>query len=104
MIVTANDIETQESFILSPDKIEMAPVLNGAYIWTYESPSNLVVTLDELYKSGAIESFSPLISKQQITRSIPNDEDFNDQWHLRNTAQTSATSREDPNETSVCKT
>ena len=37
LIVTANDIETQESFILSPDKIEMAPVLNGAYICNYES-------------------------------------------------------------------
>ena len=101
LIVTANDIETQESFILSPDKIEMAPVLNGAYIWTYESPSNLVATLDELYKNGDIESFSPLISKQQITRSIPNDEDFNDQWHLRNTGQTSGTSGEDANVTSV---
>ena len=60
-----------------------------------------MLELEELYYNGDIESFSPLITNQQITRSIPNDEDFNDQWHLRNTGQTSGTSGEDANVTSV---
>jgi subtilisin-like proprotein convertase family protein len=101
LIVTIDDIETQESYIFPPDYVEVAPVLQGAYIWSYESSSNIVLELEELYYNGDIESFSPLITNQQITRSIPNDEDFNDQWHLRNTGQTSGTSGEDANVTSV---
>ena len=101
LIVTVDDIETQESYIFPPDYVEVAPVLQGAYIWSYESSSNVVLELEELYYNGDIESFSPLITNQQITRSIPNDEDFNDQWHLRNTGQTSGTSGEDANVTSV---
>ena len=101
LIVTVDDIETQESYIFPPDYVEVAPVLQGAYIWSYESSSNIVLELEELYHNGDIESFSPLITNQQITRSIPNDEDFNDQWHLRNTGQTSGTSGEDANVTSV---
>ncbi len=101
LIVTVDDIETQESYIFPPDYVEVAPVLQGAYIWSYESSSNIVLELEELYYNGDIESFSPLITNQQITRSIPNDEDFNDQWHLRNTGQTSGTSGEDANVTSV---
>jgi subtilisin-like proprotein convertase family protein len=101
LIVTNKEIEKQKSFLNTPKSIEKAPVLQGAYIWTYESPSNLVNTLNKLLQDGEIESFSPLISKQQITRSLPNDEDFDDQWHLRNTGQTSGLSGEDANVTSV---
>ena len=60
-----------------------------------------MIRLSGLIENEDIESFSPLIKKQQITRSIPNDEVFNDQWHLQNTGQTSGTSGEDANVTSV---
>ena len=35
LIVTADDIESQKLFVSSPDKIEMAPILNGAYTVSY---------------------------------------------------------------------
>jgi len=101
LIVTGNDIETQKSFLSIPAEIEMAPVLDGAYIWTFKTSLNIVEILEEIYQNKDIESFSPLIAKQQIAKSAPNDEDFSDQWHLKNTGQTSGLSGEDANVTSV---
>ena len=66
LIVTVDDIETQESYIFPPDYVEVAPVLQGAYIWSYESSSNVVLELEELYYNGDIESFSPLITLSLI--------------------------------------
>ena len=101
LIVTDNTIEKQKKFTSAPDQIEESTVLHGAYIWTYYSSENLVNKLDNLMLNDEIESFSPLITKKQITRSLPNDEDFDEQWHLHNTGQTSGLSGEDANVTSV---
>jgi subtilisin-like proprotein convertase family protein len=101
LVVTGENIDKQKLFPSTPTKIEKAPILRGAYIWTYDAPANLVNVLNKLLRDGYIESFSPLITKQQITRSLPNDEDFDDQWHLHNTGQTSGLSGEDANVTSV---
>ncbi len=95
LIVTDNTIEKQKKFTSAPYQIEESSVLHDAYIWTYYSSENLVNKLDNLMLNDEIESFSPLITKKQITRSLPNDEDFDEQWHLRNTGQTSGLSGED---------
>ena len=48
-----------------------------------------------------IESFSPLLDWSVSSRFEPNDPFYVDQWHLNNTGQTSGTSGEDANVTSV---
>ena len=54
-----------------------------------------------LLQIGHIESFSPLIERQQFPRDNPNDPEFSSQWHLDNTGQTSGLSGEDINATDV---
>jgi len=85
-----------------PDKIR--PTLHdGFYIWSYEEPSIAKESLEEMYKSGLIEGFHPLIDMQAIPEFTPNDPLFANQWHLVNTAQIggSAVAGEDVNITSV---
>ena len=85
-----------------PDKIR--PTLHdGFYIWSYEKPSIAKESLEEMYKSGLIEGFHPLIDMQAIPDFTPNDPLFANQWHLVNTAQIggSAVAGEDVNITSV---
>ena len=85
-----------------PDKIR--PTLgDGFYIWSYEEPSIAKESLEEMYKSGLIEGFHPLIDMQAMPEFTPNDPLFANQWHLVNTAQIggSAVAGEDVNITSV---
>ena len=101
LVVSTNNINEQIKMIPETVSIEDTPQLQGAYIWNFDSTSEIVEKFDKLIENGEIESFSPLIKKQQVTRSIPNDEVFDDQWHLQNTGQTSGTFGEDANVTSV---
>ena len=101
LVISSRNKDEQMKMIPKSVTVESASQLRGAYIWNLESTSNIVEKFEKLLESGDIESFSPLIKKQQVTRSIPNDEVFDDQWHLRNTGQTSGTFGEDANVTSV---
>ena len=101
LIVTNKEIKEQYRIISEIDHIESAPLLQGAYIWKFNSETEIVYELQELLKKQSIESFSPIIKKNHVTRSIPNDDVFDDQWHLRNYGQTSGTQGEDANITSV---
>tara|TARA_B100000900_G_scaffold412360_1_gene433973 strand:+ start:3117 stop:6935 length:3819 start_codon:yes stop_codon:yes gene_type:complete len=101
LIVTNKEIKEQYRIISEVEHIESAPLLQGAYIWKFNSETEIVYELQELLKKQSIESFSPIIKKNHVTRSIPNDDVFDDQWHLRNYGQTSGTLGEDANITSV---
>ena len=101
LIVTNKEINEQYKIISEVDHIESAPLLQGAYIWKFNSETEIVFELQELIKKQSIESFSPIVKKNHVTRSIPNDDVFDDQWHLRNYGQTSGTQGEDANITSV---
>ena len=101
LIVSANNIDDQLKMMPEVTSIQETSQLQGTYIWKFDSYEKKIEKFLKLTENGDIESFSPLIKKQQITRSIPNDEVFNDQWHLQNTGQTFGTSGEDANVTSV---
>ena len=101
LVVSANSIDEQMKMKPEAISIERASQLQGAYIWNFDSALEIVEEFEKLVGNRDIESFSPLIKKQQVTRSIPNDEVFEDQWHLQNTGQTSGTFGEDANVTSV---
>ena len=101
LVVSANNIDEQMKMKPEAVSIERASQLQGAYIWNFDSALEIVEEFEKLVRNGDIESFSPLIKKQQVTRSIPSDEVFEDQWHLQNTGQTSGTFGEDANVTSV---
>ena len=80
LVVTTNNINEQIKMIPGTVSIENAHQLQGAYIWNFDSTLEIIEKFDKLIENGDIESFSPLIKKQQVIRSIPNDEEFNDQW------------------------
>lgn len=70
-----------------------APLLEDAWIWKFDSNSNPASILSEL----GVESFYPLLKKENLPRMIPNDTLFDDQWHLKNTGQDNGVSGEDVN-------
>ena len=101
-VITNLDESLQVYQSEGPDKIR--PTLgDGFYIWSYEEPSMAKESLEEMYKSGLIEGFHPLIDMQAMPEFTPNDPLFANQWHLVNTAQNggSAVAGEDVNITSV---
>jgi len=104
LVVTSSNIEQQMKMASKTVSIETAQQLEGAYIWNFDSPSGIIENFFQLEKNGEIESFSPMVKKQHTTRSLPNDDVFADQWHLQNTGQTSGTTGEDANVTSVWNT
>ena len=101
LIVTQVSIEKQFLLKSAPEEIRIAPILRGAFIWTFDAPLDAISSLEESVLRGEIESFSPMIEKQQTPRSAPNDENFTQQWHLENTGQTWGTVGEDANVTGV---
>ena len=101
LVVSTNSIDEQLKMIPEEISIQETSQLQGTYIWDFDSSEIKIEEFKKLIENEEIESFSPLIKKQHITRSIPNDEVFNDQWHLQNTGQTSGTPGEDVNVTSV---
>ncbi len=101
LIVTSIPLEKQIWSVASPEKVEEAPVLRGAYIWHFDEPLNAINDLEMALELGQIESFSPLVERQQQTRDDPNDPEFAAQWHLNNTGQTSGLAGEDINATDI---
>ncbi|MFT3880109.1 MAG: Ig-like domain-containing protein [Gemmatales bacterium] len=65
-------------------------IVNNAYQWNFSSdlsPTIVASWLHSRLNSGQIEFFYPLLARQQHTRLVPNDPEFTNQWHLRNTGQ-----------------
>jgi subtilisin-like proprotein convertase family protein/subtilisin family serine protease len=89
LVVTGIPKEEHVETLGSPDETEEAPVLRGAYIWTYTNPKGALESLRASLDAGEIESFSPLLEKLQSPRFAPNDPEFDEQWHLNNSGQTS---------------
>ena len=105
LIVTRVSIDMHMLTKARPSSSEAAPILSGAYIWTFEDSSEAVKRLESSLKAGEIESFSPMVEKQQQPRLTPNDTDFSSQWHLSNTGQTSGgVAGEDANVTTAWDT
>ena len=96
LVVTGIPIEHHHITAASPDSSEVT-VLNGAFTWTFDDPSEALEGLSASYEIGQIESFSPMIEKRHAIRYEPNDPDFDEQWHLNNTGQTGGVSGEDAN-------
>ncbi len=101
LVVTQIPIEKQSLTLAKPASVEFAPILSGAYIWYFEDPLEAIDDLEMLVQIGHIESYSPLVERQQFPRDNPNDPEFSSQWHLENTGQTSGLSGEDINATDV---
>jgi len=101
LVVTGIPIEDHFRTMAVPDDSEAAPVLRGAYIWTFKDRGLALDRLMGSFEAGEIESFSPLLERQQSLRYEPNDPDFDDQWHLNNTGQTGGLTGEDANVTGV---
>ena len=101
LVVTQVPMNKHSWTIPSPKHVEQAPILNGAYIWYFEEPLEAIPLMKEALSLGQIESFSPLILKQQQIRDNPDDPEFSSQWHLENTGQTGGVSGEDINATDV---
>ncbi len=59
---------------------------------------------EELSNEDFIDAFYPLVPKQQEKKFIPNDPNFDEQWHLENTGQDGGTSGEDANVTGAWNT
>ena len=101
LVVTQVPLEKQIWTVANPKTVEVAPVLPGAFIWTFDTPLDAIEDLEMALELGQIESFSPLVERQHQTRDNPNDPEFSAQWHLENTGQTSGLSGEDINATDI---
>jgi len=101
LVVTQIPIDKQSLTLAKPESVETAPILRGAYIWYFDNPLEAIDDLEMLLQIGHIESYSPLVERQQFPRDNPNDPEFSSQWHLENTGQTSGLSGEDINATDV---
>jgi len=77
--------------------IEPAPFVNNSYIITVDPGVQSQMLLRE---SGAM-FMAPMLKRQHTPRLIPNDTNFPNQWHLRNTGQGGGTANADANVTSV---
>ncbi|SVB85723.1 uncharacterized protein METZ01_LOCUS238577, partial [marine metagenome] len=97
VVVTKMGVENQLKSTGSPDEVEIAPVLMGAYIWSFDDPSLALDSLARAIKIGDIEIYYPLILYEAQPAYTPNDPDYGDQWHLDNTGQSGGTSGEDVN-------
>ncbi|MDP6871420.1 MAG: hypothetical protein QGI73_04225, partial [Candidatus Thalassarchaeaceae archaeon] len=97
LVITGMEMGSHLSSKAGPDNTQRAPILEGAYIWEFIDPTRSVDSLRESLVSGEIESFSPLVVKQQYPRFVPDDPEFPAQWHLSNTGQTNGVSGEDSN-------
>ena len=60
--------------------------------------------IEDLSNEEFIDAFYPLVPKQQEKKFIPNDPNFDEQWHLQNTGQDGGTTGEDANVTGAWNT
>ena len=101
LVISQIPLEKQFFTSAKPTTIESLSLLRGAYIWHLENPLETIEKLEESKEIGHIEAFYPLVERQQIPRSTPNDPEFSSQWHLENTGQTNGLVGEDINATNV---
>jgi subtilisin-like proprotein convertase family protein len=101
VVVTGQPSENHHKIIPNSFDVEEFEFLKGTYIWKFEEASNSINDLRVALENNDIESFYPLLKKQQEARYIPNDPDFDEQWHLQNTGQTGGVVDEDANITGV---
>ena len=101
VVVTDYPLEDHHKIISTTFNSEEVDVLKGTYVWRFQESSNSINDLRYLFENEDIEAFYPLLKRQQEVRYIPNDPDFDEQWHLQNTGQTGGVTGEDVNITSV---
>ncbi len=89
LVVTRVPMELHHLTKASPDTSEEAPILPGAFIWNFDNPEEAIKRLKFSLELNEIESFSPMIEKKHQPRLVPSDTEFDEQWHLSNTGQTS---------------
>jgi len=77
---------------------------SGASLFDGVTSLNAPSHFAKLQAVGIVEVAYPLVEKEVEPRLIPNDTKFSDQWHLRNTGQTSGLAGEDANVTGVWNT
>ena len=99
LVVSNLPIEDHRTSLGNPDISVRTGILGGTFIWNYEDSGEAIKKLEISLLNNEIETFSPIIERSQSTKFVPNDPDFNDQWHLENTGQTGGTSGEDANVT-----
>ena len=80
LVVTSVPLEMHHLTKASPDASEAAPILSGAYIWSFDNPTDAVKRLEISLEASEIESFSPLVEKKQQPRLVPSDTEFGSQW------------------------
>ena len=87
--------------IVGPNSLgEPAPILANAYI-VDKGFTDGAKEFARLQYEGKIEVAYPLIEKTMSKKWIPNDANFDDQWHLQNTGQTGGNVGEDANITTA---
>ena len=87
--------------VVSPNVMgKAAPLLADAYLIDMDF-SNGASEFAKLQYEGKIEVAYPLIEKTMTKKWIPNDANFDDQWHLQNTGQTGGNAGEDANITTA---
>ena len=87
--------------VVSPNVMgEAAPLLADAYLIDMDFSSG-ASEFAKLQYEGKIEVAYPLIEKTMTKKWIPNDANFDDQWHLQNTGQTGGNAGEDANITTA---
>ena len=89
LIVSTLPEEVQARLPGSPEGIRAAPLLEHAWLWTYEDPSRALAASRAALDHGAIEHASPQIERQHEPRYVVNDPELGAQWHLVNSGQTS---------------
>lgn len=61
--------------------------LPGTYTLTFPAVTSGTQTAAKIAQTAGLAYVYPLIPRQQLARFIPNDPDFDQQWHLQNTGQ-----------------
>ncbi|MEM8874209.1 MAG: S8 family serine peptidase [Planctomycetota bacterium] len=64
--------------------IERSGILNDAFYVTFADPT---VAVERLDGAAGVSQFYPSVVQERSKRLIPNDPQFGQQWHLRNTGQ-----------------
>ncbi|MEM9589484.1 MAG: S8 family serine peptidase, partial [Planctomycetota bacterium] len=78
--------------------LQAAPYLSNAYFVSMVVPTDESRALSQIGDlADSIDLLYPLVARQHVTRAIPNDPLFADQWHLRNTGQSGGASGVDAN-------
>ena len=103
---SADELATAKSWVVVSQNAmgQPAPDLAGAWIVDVDElggVNSVAARVAALQAGGAIEVAYPLVEREMSKKMIPNDPRFGDQWHLRNTGQTSGTVGEDVNITAV---